>query len=174
MSRHHKKKKHSVMNRHEFLYWLEHVHLPNSFFELQGKFINAIIYNEDSFQQIMFSIAADMNAKVDFVKDDFSAAGCKLDEGGYAVVMCLPQPKEPTECFFAVCRFDEEFTEQRYITAELGKEGDVFVCEWVNGKHYNYGICDFEDALKTCLNLPPLREDENALCLHVIGGKSLQ
>lgn len=169
MSRHHKKKQHSAMNRHEFLYWLEHVHLPDSFFELKSRFINAIIYNEDSFQQIMFSIAADMNAKVDFVKDDFSAEGCKLDEGEYAVVMYLPQPKEPTECLFVVCRFDEECTEQRYITAELGEEGDVFVCEWVNGKHYNYGICDLEDALDTCLNLPSLKEDENAACWHVIG-----
>ena len=168
MSRHHKKKKHGAMNRHEFLYWLEHVHLPDSFFELKAEFINAIIYNEDSFQQIMFSIAADMHAKVDFVKDDFSAEGYKLDEGEYAVVMYLPQPKEPTECLFVVCRFDEECTEQRYITAELGKDGDIFVCEWVNGKHYNYGICDLEDALDTCLNLPALKEDGNAACWHVI------
>ena len=27
------------MNRHEFLYWLEHIHLPETFFELKDEFI---------------------------------------------------------------------------------------------------------------------------------------
>ena len=169
MARHHKKKQHRAMNRHEFLYWLEHIHLQEAFFDMKDEFINAILYNEDSFQQIMCSVASDMHARVDFIKDDFMAEGYKLDEGKYAVVLYLPHPKEPLECFFAVCRFDEEYTEQRYITAELGEEDDVFVCEWRNGKHYNYGICDLENALEMCMNLPPLKEDENAFCLHVIG-----
>lgn len=174
MSRHHKKKKQSAMNRHEFLYWLEHIYLQEAFFDMEDKFINAILHDEDSFQQIMFSVAADMHAKVDFIENEFSAEGYKLDEGEYAVVLYLPQPKEPAECFFTVCRFDEEYLEQRYITAELGEEGDVFVCEWSNGEHYNYGICDLEDALDTCMNLPSLKEDENAVCLHVIGDKNHQ
>lgn len=169
MSRHHRKNKCGIMNRHEFLYWLEHIHLPEAFFELKAEFVDAITSNEDAFQEIMCSIASDMKAKVDFTDDDFMIKGFRLEDGEYAVVLYFPYPQEPAECFFSVCRFDEEYTKMRYITAELGEEDDVFVCEWIDGEHYNYGICELEDSLETCVKLPPLKEDENAFGLNIVG-----
>lgn len=169
MSRRHRKNKSGIMNRHEFLYWLEHIHLPKTFMELKLEFIDAIMYNEDSFKEIMHSIALDMKAKVDFTDDDFMAEGLRLEDDEYAVVLYFPYPQEPAECFFSVCRFDEEYTKMRYITAELGKEDEVFVCEWIDGEHYNYGVCELKDSLETCVKLPPLKEDENAFCLNIVG-----
>jgi len=88
------------MNRHEFLYWLEHIHLPETFFELKAEFVDAITSNEDAFQEIMCSIASDMKAKVYFTDDDFMVKGFRLEDGEYAVVLYFPYPQEPAECFF--------------------------------------------------------------------------
>ena len=145
------------LSRHELLYWLEHRHVPEVFFELRDTFIKAIMHEEDAFYKALCGILTDMEIDMLFNAEEFVVDGVKVREGYYAVIIRWPEPMEATECLFSICKFDEKFTELRYLTVECDSIEDVstvFICEWdKKGRHLNHGTCLLSEVLERCLRI---------------------
>lgn len=143
------------LSRHELLYWLEHRHVPQVFFDLRDTFIRAIMREDDSFYNALCGILADMKINMEFAAEEFVVDCVKVREGYYAVIIKWPEPLEATECTFSICKFDEGFGDLRYLTVEcdpvVGSD-TVFICEWdKKGRHLNHGTCPLSEALERCI-----------------------
>ncbi len=131
----HTPRKHHYVFVHQFLRDKVHEHPQDTFETLSRE--SAKMYLSVHWVQHGIALGSTLPA------DGIECFPMKINNDCFAVVVQLPQPERMGEAYFAAIVYWPSSKKARYLTLELTgsaeSERQTFLCEWINGSHFNYG-----------------------------------
>lgn len=126
-------------------YTLEHILLPQLISGENGATTISLINQQEGryFTEIYKVMHKDEEQYVcrysplDFKVQRIRLAGEKPER--FVLQIQMPAPERVPLCGYVFILHDEHFENRRYITAELSHSGQLLLCEWRQGEHWNYG-----------------------------------